>query len=89
MMYPKTTTELNNLIRLGKRTGDMKLRNLAQKALRGLDGDDGTPGLAEGVWKYDVLPYLNAARARAEYVKQTRNAVNVAVVLGNRRRALA
>lgn len=67
--------ELENLIRIGKRTGDMKLRNHAREALFALMSDDGTPGLGNFLWKEYIRPNLKKARAKALYYKRTNNVV--------------
>lgn len=67
--------ELENLIRIGKRTGDMKLRNHAREALFALMSDDGTPGLGNFLWKEYIRPNLKKARAMALYYKRTDNVV--------------
>lgn len=81
----KLEKEIISLIKLGKRTGDMKLRNHAQKALRGLNGDDGTYGLGEYLWVNEVQPNLAIARKRAEYHHQTKSVINTARILAKRR----
>lgn len=88
MTYKEVKSEIISLIRMGKKTGDMKLKNLARNALFALESDDGTPGLGFYLWKHEVLPNLREARVRAKYIKQTMNAINVAIILGNRRRSL-
>lgn len=64
-MLSELEKEVNNLIRLGKRTGDMKLRNYARKALFGILSDDGTYGLTSFLYETEVWPNVLAARERA------------------------
>lgn len=80
----KLEKELNDLIRLGKKTGDMKLKNCARKALFGLMSDDGTPGLGYYLWKEEIRPNLNVARERARYLLQTKRVVHFASILSKR-----
>ena len=80
----KIQKEIEGLIKLGKQTGDMKLRNSAQAALFGLMADDGTPGLGLYLWENEVLPNLEKAQKRADYIHQTQCVVNTAKILSTR-----
>lgn len=80
----KMEKEINALIRLGKKTGDMKLRNSAQKALYALQADDGTYGLGGYLWENSVYPNLIIARERARYHSQALAVVNVTKALSYR-----
>lgn len=85
----RTEKELIDLIRLGKRTGDMKLRNMARAALFALQSDDGTPGLGYYLWENYVTPNLLNARKRARwlvrYRKERDAVVNTARALSRKR----
>lgn len=80
----KLEKELNDLIRLGKKTGNMKLKNYARKALFGLMSDDGTQGLGDYLWKEEIRPNLIVAREIARYVQQNKSVVNFASILSKR-----
>lgn len=81
----KIQKELEILIRTGKKTGDMKLKNMAREALFGLLADDGTAGLSEYLWEMQILPNLIEARKRAAYIQRTKNVNNTANMLAKRR----